>query len=42
VTHGESFGIHSILDQRDAVAEGLTVKIGVLFLGGSVVSQPKL
>ena len=29
-THSKSFGIHSILDQRNAVAEGLAVEIGVL------------
>ena len=29
-TYSESFGIYSILDQGDAVAEGLAVEIGVL------------
>jgi hypothetical protein len=29
-TYSKSFGIHAILDQRDAVAERLPVEIGVL------------
>jgi len=29
-TYSKSLGIHSILDQGDAIAEGLAVEIGVL------------